>query len=127
MGMYTEVFFRAEVDKEAYFIMREASVGVTFERQPHPLFTKPRFSQLFRGGSAYFPAANHFKSEADPWASHPPIRSVSFRANLKNYDGEIQAFFDWVRPHCVTEGFIGYSLYEEADMPTLYFAGDFDA
>lgn len=51
---------------------------------------------------------------------------VSFRSSLKNYDGEIEAFFDWVTPHVVNSGapgrvFIGYSLSEDATEPTLYY------
>lgn len=119
MGMYTEVFFRAEVDERAYRIIRDMADGVEFTFD-HPLFSKPRVQNLFRGWSAYFPGANHFEAEIETYG--PSIaRYISFRANLKNYDGEIEAFFDWVRPHVMSEGFIGYSLYEEDRVPTLYY------
>lgn len=119
MGMYTEVFFRAGVDQYAYNAMRYANRhGVVSDEDAHPFFSKPRAASLFdASGSYYFPQANHFESNEDAYGD----RSISFRANLKNYDGEIGSFFDWVAPHC-EEGFIGYSLYEESEVPTLYFS-----
>jgi quinol monooxygenase YgiN len=54
-----------------------------------------------------------------------PAYYVSFRANLKNYDDEIDKFFDWVAPHVRDSGaektFLGYSQYEENDEPRLYY------
>lgn len=122
MGMYTEIFFRAEVDEEAFRLLARAIVDDYLIKQDHPLFDKPRAKRLFRGNSAYFPGANHTVVEVDPFIKD--LRCVSFRASLKNYDGEIEAFFDWIRPHVITKGFIGYSLYEEDTEPTLYYAGE---
>lgn len=119
MGMYTEIFFRAEVDERAYMLIEDLADGVEFTFD-HPLFKKARARNLFRGWSAYFPGANHFERQIVEYG--PSLaRYVSFRSNLKNYDGEIEAFFDWVLPYVLTAGFIGYSLYEEAREPTLYF------
>lgn len=123
MGMYTEIFFRAEVNERAYTIIRGMANHGTKFTFDHPLFSKPRATHIFRGGSAYFPAANHFEARIETYG--PSIaRYISFRANLKNYDSEIEAFFDWVRPHVLSDGFIGYSLYEEETAPTLYYKED---
>ena len=46
---------------------------------------------------------------------------VNIRANLKNYDNEIDKFLHWLTPYIDTEGFIGYTRYEEYDDPTLIY------
>jgi len=125
MGMYTEIFFRAEVDAEAYFVLEPLLRGCTHGDLPdHPVFAARRLGQLFNGCSAYFPGANHTETEVKSYGPAKTVRSVSFRANLKNYDGVIEKFFDWVLPHIDGSGgeFVGYSLYEEATTPTLYYA-----
>ena len=66
-----------------------------------------------------------YSLEAENWAV------VDFRHSLKNYNSEIELFFDWVTQHVRYGGgggsrdFIGYSLYEEGE-PILYFARDDD-
>lgn len=106
MGMYTEIFFRAEVDEGAY---RALLRGHEHER-------------VLRSGSAYFPEVE----PTGPRFYHDRLYNhynVEFRSSLKNYDREIESFFAWVAPHCVTTNdFIGYSLYEEDRYPTLFFA-----
>ena len=112
MGMYTEIFFRAEVDEGAYKAMLTADSDYLLDRVMH-------------SGSAYFP-------EVEPTGPrfYPDTRynhyNVEFRSSLKNYHNEIERFFAWVAPHCVAPntagGFIGYSLYEEDRYPTLFFA-----
>jgi len=124
MGMYTEIFFRAEVDEYAFNIIRSAiDEGRLPADDGHPFFTKPRAEMVFTGGGAYFPGARHSIAEHE---GYHQAYYVSFRADLKNYDGEIEAFFDWVTPHVAEHhrGFIGYSLYEEFETPTLYYATD---
>lgn len=126
MGMYTEVFFRAEVDQYAYEIMRR----IIQERDPaehftseHPFFGKDRAWAVFNCASYYHPGPFHRLVEDEGALD---ARFVSFRNSLKNYDDEVEAFFDWVRPHVVVHRlrpeFIGYSLYEEDAEPILYFA-----
>jgi hypothetical protein len=119
MGMYTEVFFRAEVSEEAARILHHIHDGTDFVAPNHVFFTLPRFTSVVRGTSFYFPGANHFVVDE---SQNEAGVCVSFRSNLKNYDGEIEAFFDWIDPHVVGFGgeFIGYSLYEESDTPTLF-------
>lgn len=51
---------------------------------------------------------------------------VNIRANLKNYDNEIDKFLHWLAPYIDTEGFIGYTRYEEYDDPTLIYIDDRD-
>lgn len=136
MGMYTEVFFRAEISAWAAETIHGFRINWPHCAIPdHPFFTKDRANMVLGGGSAYFPGESHFKwtlgsedsyvkfcGDPDNWAI------VEFRSSLKNYDGEIESFFDWVTPYVRDGGgggsrdMIGYSLYEEADSPTIYYA-----
>lgn len=49
---------------------------------------------------------------------------VNIRANLMNYDSEIKHFLDWLAPYIETNGFIGYTKYEEFEDPTLIYIED---
>ena len=119
MGMYTEVFFRAEVSEDAASILEAMHEGEGFEAPDHEFFVAPRFNAVVNCGSYYFPGADHFVVEK---RTYDRGRCVSFRSNLKNYDQEIQKFFDWIDPHVIAGPgeFIGYSLYEESETPTLF-------
>ena len=110
MGMYTEIFFRAEVDKAAYMAM---------------LYYNEYYSLVMHAGSASSPGLPPTlpKIQSD---NHYNEYTVEFRSSLKNYRDDIEEFFAWVAPHCVAPntagGFIGYSLYQEDRYPTLFFA-----
>lgn len=124
MGMYTEIFFRAEVDPEAFEIIEALNGGDEREWPDHPFFSCPRCDLITNGSSYYFPQADHYRAERVDHYTGPSYH-LSFRANLKNYDDEIDKFFDWVTPHVRESGgektFIGYSQYEESDEPRLYY------
>lgn len=130
MGMYTEVFFRAELKKDtpksviellAAWVKGEAD---TVPLPEHPFFACKRWTSLPIGGSAYFPtvAAPVFVKSLD-WAEY---WILSFHSSLKNYDGEAEKFFDWIGPYVAGGGreFLGYSLYEEDELPQLFFRTD---
>lgn len=135
MGMYTEVYFRAEVSNEAAEIMRYVSEeGFKASRwilPKHPFFDTERFPMVFSGRSAYFPGGQPLtivRAADDSYAKYGPDADkwslVEFRANLKDYDGEIDLFFDWVEPYVRDEGFMGYSLYEGRSIPISYSKGE---
>lgn len=120
MGTYTEIFFRAEVDAEAAAIIAMLGDGTKALGWPdHEFFGAPRFAAIATCSSYYFPQANHFAVEYDEITQS---WHASFRANLKNYDNEIEKFFDWVDPHVIggLGDFIGYSM-EETCSPSLRF------
>lgn len=50
------------------------------------------------------------------------------RCDLKNYDSEIEHLIDWLSPYVDSSyrSMIGYSRYEEADEPTIHYAGSED-
>ncbi len=126
MGMYTEISFAAQVDAEAFAILTEIQkTGDMPTPAPHPFFEDDRARMVFSGsGSYYFPGACHFTLESDSYVDD--LHSVSLRADIKNYDRTIEAFFDWITPHVVEgageRGYIGHMIYEEAEVPTLFYA-----
>lgn len=135
MGMYTEILFRAEMvqdwaeDPKVKLAIETLSGsdypyvedGQRHLLPDHPFFDCPRWQSISRCESYYFPLGNHNGWVYDFQGGY----YWSFRANLKNYDGEIAQFFDWIDPYLrgLKGEFIGYSLYEEGDSPTLYFKG----
>lgn len=132
MGMYTEVFFRGEIRRDAPAELVDWLNSIvndpTGEHLPydgHEFFNRPRWELVFNCSSAYFPTrgAKFGKSYFD-------ADELFVHASLKDYDGEIAAFFDWIAPF--VEGapgdFLGYSLYEDTkndyddqESPILHF------
>jgi hypothetical protein len=125
MGMYTEIKVECDVraDDDALTAL-QIMFGDADERTVdlkalafnlhHRLFLCDRWTCIGRMSSAYFDTSREAVSSLEPvgdgvWR----IRSIS---NLKNYDGEIGHFFDWLRPMVVGEPgqVIGHSWYEEA-------------
>ena len=130
MGMYTEIFFRATLVKDvpdkvlAPIRAMLGQVEVDPDDLPdHELFECHRWDMLGMGSSYYFP------THARPILAKDEIRgawSLLLHADIKNYDGDIEAFFDWIDPYvdAIPGEFIGYSLYEDVEPgtpPTAYF------
>lgn len=86
----------------------------------HPLFKTERWTFMLQSDSEYFSGDTHsvvrFDDVCCEW-------HVTIRSNVKNYDGEIEHFFDWITPHidAFDGDFIGYSRYEETEVPTLIY------
>ena len=125
MGMYTEIFFRAELVRDVPVQVVECLHAMTnfYHQAPeelpdHPLFECSRWEILGCGGSAYFPVSQS-SLQLDTYSGQ---WHVLFLSNLKNYSGEIGHFFDWIDPYVSgSEGeFLGYSLYEESNDPILF-------
>jgi hypothetical protein len=127
MGMYTEVFFRAELKADTPDDVIETlryMVGDS-DDQPtslpaHPLFACQRWDVVARCTSAYFPASAGSVLARSSWSADR--WSLSFLSSLKNYDGEAEKFFDWIGQY-VTDfpgDFLGYTLYEESEDPILF-------
>lgn len=124
MGMYTELRtnfkLRPNTPAEVIRVLSwmancSSSEPPPFELPSHPLFSCPRWGCLMRMSSAYFddrPSAAVVK-----WRGQFHVLSV---ANLKNYDGEIEKFLDWVRPyvHALPGDVWAQWQYEEDDTPT---------
>lgn len=102
---------------------REALVEVT----GHPLFETPRYRMIGRAGSFYHhpePVVSIYASRLDGGLpSDDGTLWFFLRFDLKNYDNEIELFFDYLQPYlCQHEGeWIGYILSEYDKQPKPVF------
>lgn len=123
MGMYTELIFKAEI------------------RGDIPNEVRAVLHHLFNDGEAPTTLPDHEFFKCDRWGMvgkcssfyHVPFALSRYtdgyifsRSDLKDYDDEIRKFVDWVMPYIRAEegACIGWSWYEEADLPTLLFFHD---
>lgn len=130
MGMYTEIYVNVEFIKEVpdsvidliKVMTGEISNNESIKKPSHDLFKTTRWWQLLNSSSFYhipFIVVNLKKHEtSNTWY-------LTARADLKNYDSEIELFFDWIKPYVCDNGhyktFMGYSRHEDWDEPNLYF------
>jgi len=120
MGMYTELVLKCDVLPDV-----PENVGQVL-------------NFLFCGGDEPTDLPDHSFFRCERWQAvgrcnsyyHHPKTINSYtenylfsRSDLKNYDGEIEKFVDWVKPYLnMSAGdCIGWSWYEEAPSPTLIF------
>lgn len=128
MGMYTELIFGAELKKETpNEVIETLRYMVGDIEKPQKLAFDADRNPL-RGGSYYF-AVN--KSVSKIWLDNIDNQwHISARANIKNYDNEIEQFLEWIKPWI--EGGSGardmYAIvtYEEDDEPTIYYLYEAD-
>ena len=127
--MYTELHYNATipapnglvVDTLHYMISGVVGSAWPEDRTPdHPLFRTERWRFMLNSDSYYFPAKTHSQLKFDDiiegWR-------LGVRCNLKNYDGEIEHFVDWLAPHIEENGtLLGFYRYEEDREPTLIYA-----
>lgn len=128
MGMYTELVLKAEIKNDVpdqvHAVLRHLFSGgdEPATLPDHQLFRKPRWSLIGRGNSFYHTpfAVSRYEDPLHPGGKGGYIFS---RSDLKNYDGEIEAFLDWVNPYLehMPGDCIGWTWYEEAEAPTLAF------
>lgn len=127
MGMYTEIFINCEIERSSSpqilnvlrYMFGDGEKPSKEELPLHALFMCDRWECIGKMSSYYFvpEAVSKFH---DDWQGGKFIVS---RSDLKNYDSEIEKFFEWIMPYIdAPDGqFIGYSRYEEDDVPKLYF------
>lgn len=132
MGMYTEFFFAAEVDRVAADqldeFVNDNDSGAP--KSDHPFFSTPHAQMLLVGWSAYssgHPLEAKWSEEEYASADRPTVQ-MTVRSSLKNYGDEIGQFLRFITPHVVRGAgdreFVGYSLYEEDVTPTTYYIED---
>jgi hypothetical protein len=127
--MYTELHLNVELKRdtpdEVIGVLRAMVDGRAMVDDitgpDHPLFSTQRWRSMLRIDSAFFPADTRSTLRYDNFSKS---FFLCIRCNLKNYDGEIEHFIDWISPYVEDEGFAGYSRYEEADDPTLIYIKD---
>lgn len=123
MGMYTEIMVKADVNLTELSDCDRSVLDYMFgggERPDvlpdHAFFKLPRWDYIGQCSSFY----HHPKAVNSFDQSYGYIFS---RSDLKNYDNEIAQFFNWFSPLTTAEPgkCIGYSWYEEDNVPTLIY------
>lgn len=122
MGMFTEIYVNADLKentpKEVLAVLNaicEKDIGAAvLEGYPY------RWRALFSNGSVYVPSTSvgslTFGKYTERW-------SLLGKGDIKNYEGEIEAFFEFIKPWCDDE-FVGYYRFEEDREPTLVYTDE---
>lgn len=144
MGMYTALSLGVElkegVPQEVVDTLRFMIEGPTDEQMPpgmyhvsaaqqfapadfsHSFFDCDRWTMLFRCDSYYFDWQTGWRLDRDDlYGPERPKYYLTGVSNLKNYDGEIRKFLDWLSPYIDTTGFLGWTMYEEDLVPTIIY------
>ena len=112
MGMYTELNIGVDlapstpdsVIKVLNYMLGDEEVDVDIP--DHPLFQTEGWRYMLVSDSYYFDRIT------DPSITYDVLTkryNLNVRCNLKNYDGEISKFLDFIFPYVITYGFIGYT------------------
>lgn len=134
MGMYTEIVAGIQLKKATPQVVVDAldyMCGNT-DKAPkklpeHALFKNPegRWAIMLQCSSHYFPYHESL-TKFKPGPDYAPEHILSVRASVKNYSGEVEAFFDWIKRYADVSDpdetvLLGYSRYEEDEDPILYY------
>lgn len=127
MGMYTEIFVNVDLKEDTPQEVISILGAMCFGRVigaptviPEDSFEHcpDRWALLFNDGSHYTPRTScaelRFCETAKAW-------SLLGKGDIKNYNHEIEEFFEWIMPYVEgNEGdFIGYYRHENCQLPTL--------
>ena len=120
MGTYTEIYVNVDLKEDVPFDVINVLHAMSSDVHSSILDTKPRrWRWLFRNGSYYTPT-----TYCSILSFNETLKRYSFlgKGDIKNYEGEIEAFFGWLNPHidAVPGEFIGYMRREDEKLPTLF-------
>lgn len=125
MGMYTEYNFRFELKKNpalSKFFTEWFGNGEVEAFDDHAFFKTSRWLSMPFSSSCYFPTTASKSGVQWQWDN----LHVTLVGSMKNYGDEIGKFIEWISPHVdgYNEGktFLGYTLYEEDEEPTVRYA-----
>ena len=127
MGMYTELNIGVDLTPSTpdsvievlnYMLGNKEDM---VEVPDHPLFQTERWRYMLGSDSCYFDGRTDSSMVRDAVTG---VYALNVRCNLKNYDGEISKFLDFIFPYVRTYGFIGYTRYEEFELPYLIWRGE---
>ena len=125
MGMYTELNIGVEINNNSKVIQKLKFMLGDSDKDVeiiHPLFKDTdRWRFMLNSDSYYFDGQTDSKLFRDDLYENKPMYFLNVRCNLKNYCDEIKLFLDWLCPYIKTEGFLGYTRYEEQYNPTLIY------
>ena len=132
MGMYTELIFGASLKEKTPAYVTQAldyvindtddTVNVKLSDESQCFINEYSLSKLIWCTSYYFGAHSNkpscvFDKTSNRWC-------ISFRANCKNYKGEIEKFIEFIRPYVEygsgLTNIFAIVQYEADDYPTLY-------
>ena len=123
MGMYTELVLGLELKPDEKILnVLKYMLGDVKEKPldydySHRLFETARWDIMLQCDSYYFDGQTDSKLIFD----HHGYVYLNVRCNFKNYSNEIELFLDWLKPYIKTDGFLGYTRYEEDYDPTLIY------
>jgi hypothetical protein len=119
MGMYTEIFVNVDLKNDTPISVIEVLTAMcNKDSDAKCLKDKPnRWSLMFNNGSYYHPLTECGRLTCDEISGH---YSLIAKGDIKNYDSEIEQFFDYIAPWCEND-FMGYHKYEEDREPTLVY------
>lgn len=135
MSMYTEIYVKAvlkeDVNVNVIDVLKYMLGMDNIELEDlilpnHSLFTTNNWHYMLRSGSYYHVP---YVVSLFEYNNISENYYLVVRSDFKNYQGEVEKFFDWISPHVEKDGdktFIGYSLYEEDDEPKLYYVEGYD-
>lgn len=123
MGMYTEIVVKMSFDAETLptevrevldYLFGESEKPATLPE--HNFFYGDRWEYLGKSSSFY-----HHPASVRSYFEKYGTLYLFARSDIKNYDGEIEHFFNWIAPHtCQAEKeCLGWTWYEEDDQPNL--------
>lgn len=134
MSMYTEIYVKAvlkeDVDDNVINILKYMLGMDNIELEDltlpsHSLFETNNWHYMLRPGSSYhIPYTVKLFEYNDISENYYLV----VRSDFKNYQDEIEKFFDWIKQYLEQDyykTFIGYSLYED-DEPRLYYVEGYD-
>lgn len=129
MGMYTELIFGATLKEKTPTYVTQAldgvinnTVDVKLSDEAKQFIDEYSLRKLIRCTSYYFGA--HINKPSCVFDEISNSWCISFRANCKNYQGEIEKFIEFIKPY-VEHGsgltnIFAIVQYEGDDYPTLY-------
>ena len=135
MSMYTEIYVKAVLKEDVninvidvlkYMLGMDNIELEDLILPNHSLFTTNNWHYMLRSGSYYHVP---YVVSLFEYNNISENYYLVVRSDFKNYQGEVEKFFDWISPHVEKDGdktFIGYSLYEEDDEPRLYYVEGYD-
>lgn len=131
MGMYTELIVGCTLEKslpevcaKALTLVSNKKVLDKADKETKEFIKEYDLYSICWSESAYFGAPPYcvFRGLKDNCGNH---YSLSIRANLKNYKGEIEKFLNYIKPYVKwgsgTRELYAMTIYEEDKEPTFWF------
>lgn len=125
MGMYTELIFGAALRKDTPAKVIEALKYMMGKAEKPTNFPLPegRCEWLFQGQSYYFGVSSPvskmwFDDIGKNWI-------ISTRSNIKNYEREVEAFLEWIKPYIESgsgaNDMYAVVMYEKSAEPKIHY------